>query len=30
MGAEVDVKDKDGRTPLWQAVENWHEAVVIL
>jgi len=27
---DVDVKDKDGRTPLWRAVENRHEAIVKL
>ncbi|KAK0716128.1 hypothetical protein B0H67DRAFT_464709, partial [Lasiosphaeris hirsuta] len=26
----VDAKDKDGRTPLWRAAENGHEAVVRL
>jgi ankyrin repeat protein len=27
---DVDSKDNDGRTPLWWAAENGHEAVVML
>jgi ankyrin repeat protein len=26
--ADIELRDKDGRTPLWQATENGHEAVV--
>ena len=29
-GAELEPKDKDGRTPLWWTIRNRHEAVVKL